>query len=140
MTTAAFLAQRVYGRLQAVSALPSGATPSIHYGKIPARPVGPYAVLYASGGVVSPLSLAAAHRQLRWTFNVVCAAYNPPDAIDVVEAVRNQLTGWRPVPEDRAVSPLNESPLDPPLLSDSASASDSRFSVTLTYSLIGPRS
>lgn len=107
---------------------------SVLRGGVSVTPPGAYVVLYFGAGQVGSLRFDGRSRRHRWDFRAVCAGASDAQVLNTVDRVRQRLTDWRPLPEDRSAGRLLELDTAPPLLRDD-SVTSVRYSLTLTYRL-----
>lgn len=105
---------------------------------VPTTPSSAYAVVYPGGGTAYSDRLAYRPTNLTASWQIVCAGWSRPEVLDLVGAVRDRLTGWKPDPADRASGRLVEDGPAGPLIGDTA-AGETRYSITLTFALATSR-
>lgn len=105
-------------------------------GLISARPAKGYIVFWFSAGSSERERYVGRAACLRWQFRVTCVGYTDDHCLFVTQRVRALLDGWRPV-EDRASSPINEVPEQPPLIRDDVEG-DVRWSIALRFEMYTP--
>lgn len=105
-------------------------------GKPGKTPPGPYVAVFDDSGNATTTHRARTARHVAWTHRLVCVDRTPQGLRDLVQTVRNSLTGKRPNP---AGDLLMEPPGTAGPVIEGGPDGDTRLSKTLTYRHHSPR-
>lgn len=108
--------------------------------EVPNGPAQGYAVFYPGTGQATAEFLGSVADGLDWPCYVVCVGYSPTQCTRVADQVRDALTGWRPIPDDRSMGRLAETQTGATMQRDDAAPGGPRWSLTLRYTLTTNRS
>lgn len=132
MTTTSDIAAAVKARLDTTGFDSFDGPPPDDY-----LPTGPYHYLADDPGMATRNRYTARSGRLAWTGQIVCAGASRAGQRAAVDAVRDVLTDWQPLPDDRSAGRLTETEAGPELTD--GPTGDRRTSRTLTYRLSAAR-
>lgn len=134
-TTARLLAATVQTRL---GTLPADKI-AVYPGVVPKTPATAYVAYYPEGGNGASDRASWSPRVLNWGFRAVCVGADPETCLWVVDQTRDLFDAYWP-DTDPASGPLVEDPIGAPMLPDTSVPGDTRYSITLRFTLTTTRS